>query len=244
MPPRRSRSAARPAAGPPACDLEEVRPGYFLVHNPSLRGIIKSEGTIQGNRFTLTSWRREGMLARLAQRNFAARTLEDQIDALPAPPEAALPGASCSHLPASGERLSIFDPAALDWVTPPHHAPEQPHLALRDGHMLRRRQGRGPASYSQVACQPGGPAALLPCSETDALLCGYAQAALLPREPLPAPQENQHYRLPDIPLPPPYREVLGRFATYSRATGWQTDAAGWPLACRLYARLRLELRAA
>jgi hypothetical protein len=242
MPSRRSRKPA--AAAAPPCDLEEVRPGYFLVHNPSIRGIIKTEGSIRGNRFTLTGWRREGMLARLAQRNFTARTLEDQIDALPAPPAAALPGAPCTHLPRSNERLSIFDPAALDWVAPPLQAPDQPHLALQDGHILRRRRGRGPASYERVACQPTGTAALLPLSETDALLHGYAQAARLPREPLPAPHESEDYRLPDIPLPPPYRDLLGRFAQQSRATGWQTDAAGWPLACRLYARLGLELKAA
>jgi hypothetical protein len=238
-PRRRSRT---PAAAPP-CDLEEVRPGYFLVHNPSIRGIIKTEGTIRGNRFTLTGWRRAGMLGRLAQRNFTARTLDDQIDALPALPAAAPPGAPCTHLPSSTERLSFFDPAALNWATPPRQAPEQPHLALRDGYILRRRRGRGPASYERVACQPTGTAALLSLSETDALLHGYAQAAHLPREPLPVPRESEHYRLPDVPLPPPYQALLGRFAQHSRATGWQTDAAGLPLACRLYARLGLELRA-
>jgi hypothetical protein len=242
MPPRRRSHKPAPAA--PACDLEEVRPGYFLVHNPAIRGIIKSEGTIRGNRFTLTGWRREGMLARLAQRTFTARTLDDQIDALPGLPAAALPGAPCTHLPGSTERLSIFDPTALAWVAPPLQAPDQPRLALQDGHILRRRRGRGPASYERVACQPTGIAALMPLSETDALLHGYAQAAHLPREPLPAPQHDAHYRLPDVPLPPPYHALLGRFAQHSRATGWQTDAAGWPLACRLYARLGLELRAA
>jgi hypothetical protein len=242
MPPRRRSRPPAPAA--PRCDLEEVRPGYFLVHNPSIRGIIKSEGSIRGNRFTLTGWRREGMLARLAQRNFSARTLDDQIDALPAPPAVALPGAPCTHLPGSTERLSIFDPAALAWATPPRQAPDEPHFALHDGHILRRRRGRGPASYERVACQPTGIAALIPLSETDALLHGYAQAAHLPREPLPAPQHGEHYRLPDIPLPPPYQDLLGRFAQHSRATGWQTDAAGWPLVCRLYARLGLELRTA
>ena len=49
-------------------DLEEVRPHIFQIHYPRVVSTLKGEGVINGQQFELTSWRREGLLARLRER--------------------------------------------------------------------------------------------------------------------------------------------------------------------------------
>lgn len=82
---------SRRRPGAPA-DLEEVRPDLFVVHNPAAGPVLRGEGLREGDRFRLTSWRREGLVARLRDRGFVVLTLTDQIAALPPLPVAPSPG--------------------------------------------------------------------------------------------------------------------------------------------------------
>jgi hypothetical protein len=201
--------------------------------------MLKGEGTINGTIFTLTGWRREGLLARLHANGFRVETLEDQIDALPTPPRATPPGAACQRRVRGNERYSWFAPLQLAWVpvAPPEHE-HPPTIWLYDSAVVCCRRGRGPGSYHHVGCDAHHYATLITLSERDALLTGYAQAALLNHPPLAVQQRGEHSLLPALPLPPPYRALLRRIAEQTSA-GWQVDAAAWPLACALYGRLGL-----
>ena len=66
--------------------MDEVAPNYFALNNSHLATLLKSEGLIKGHMFELTSWRREGLLARLRERGFSVRSLADRLEALPLPP--------------------------------------------------------------------------------------------------------------------------------------------------------------
>lgn len=224
-------------AGP---DFEELHPQQFLIRNPLVRPLIKSEGTITGSRFMLTSWRREGMLARLRNAGFSVLTLENQIDALPPLPPARMIGDSCFRPIGHNERYSVFDPQALNWnaATPPPDDPSR--VCLHVNEIIRKRRGRGASSYYRVFPEHSGTAGITPLTETDALLQGYAQAAQITRLPLHVRSINERYHIPPIPLPPPYRAMLRRLATETD-NSWQTDEHGWPLTRHLYERLGVEL---
>jgi hypothetical protein len=245
MPPRRQKPAPRRSD----YDLHEVSPRYFIIHNPSLRGIIKSEGSIAGNRFHMTGWRREGMLARLRERGFRVLTMEEQIDALPALP-AALPidEEPCPRPLAANERYRFFDPRQGAWASlEPEAAPEggEPVLLLRPGWMVQRRRGRGAPAYYRVVRERSGGAGLVALDETDALLMGWAQVAAVAPHTLPTEHDGEQYRLPAVPdLPPPYVAMLRRIAQHNTESGWQVDAHAWPLVGRLLARLGIALDAA
>lgn len=260
MPPRKP--GKHPPARPPA-DLEEIRPLVFLIHNPAVHPVIKGEGTIEGKKFELTTWRREGLFARLEYNGFAVLTLEMQIDLLPtlppvdpvdlvdpvdpvdplAPPDA--PEPAHTHPVSRGDRYSRFDPATLGWTALESTSPDSgapPTLALLPGWIIRRRKGRGPASYYQMA---GG--RLMPLDETEALLRGYAQAAHTPQRPLLVTRQGESYLLPALELPAAYRALLKHIGQpanprTSAGAGWQVDAAGLPLAQQVYARLGVALR--
>jgi hypothetical protein len=77
-------------------------------------------------------------------------------------------------------------------------------------------------------------------SETDALLAGYAQAALYEKPVLEVRRTERHYDLPALPLPPPYRDLLLLFGEHAKA--WQVEEQGWPLARALYERLGIALQ--
>ncbi|NTU83127.1 MAG: hypothetical protein HGA45_27780, partial [Chloroflexales bacterium] len=81
-------SKRRPGA--PA-DLEEVRPNRFIVYNPAASSTLRGEGEREGDRFLLTTWRRDGLIARLRAKSFLVLTLADQIGALPDLPRPAPP---------------------------------------------------------------------------------------------------------------------------------------------------------
>src|SRR5258705_8288105 len=70
----------------PGIDLEEIAPNRFMIHTQRTQALLSDEGTITGRLFELTTWRREGLLARLRERGFRVRTLADMTAALPAPP--------------------------------------------------------------------------------------------------------------------------------------------------------------
>jgi hypothetical protein len=225
-----------------AADFEEIRPQHFLLRNHLARGVLKGEGHLEGNRFELTTWRRDGLLARLRNSGFTVETLDDQIARLPdLPPAAPLGGFAPRVLP-QNDRYSYFDPQSLGWA-PLEAQQEGENLAvrLRDGCVVRRRRGRGAASYHHVFIERGSAAGLAPLTATEALLQGYAQAAQIPREPLAVQSLNQHYLLPALELPVPHHAILQRLGDLSEA-GWRIDdERGWRLACAVYERLGLSL---
>lgn len=221
-------SKRRPGA---TCDLEEVRPGLFIVHNPAIGPLLRGEGDREGDRFRLTTWRRDGLVARLRSRAFEVVILADQIADLRQLPPAQPPGEVQWRPLASGERLSHFAPRPPGWAPVPLAADDPPRAELRQGWALRRRRGRGPFSYYRVL---GG--GLAPLTEDEAVALGYAQAAL--SAPLEATlvEEADGWLLPDLPLPTAHRMLLGRIAE-KRRDGWLVPADGLELARALLGRL-------
>jgi hypothetical protein len=154
-------------------DIEEIAPGRFIVRDPRAKTILKGEGDLEGQFFTLRSWRREGLLARLRGRGFRVLTIEDRIRHLP-PLPAPLPTGSPFWLPLpDDERWSVFDPQHLDWIPVPVEIRDGiAGCVIRQGQVIRRRRGRGVPRYALVA----EGATLRTIDETEALLHGYARA--------------------------------------------------------------------
>lgn len=222
-------------------DLEEIRPGQFLVRDVRAQPILKTEGKLEGRQFTLTSWRRDGLLARLRNNGFRVQTLEDRVKALPSLPPAPPLGAQVTRVGGSIDRFSHFDPLALAWI--PLDVDEgsaEKQLTLRAGWIVRRRKGRGAASYHRIFAERGGSAGLVLLDETSALLEGFAQAQTIHRTPLHGQRQDRHHFLPDIELPPPHRALLARIGEQSNA-GLRFDERGWVLARAVFARLGLVL---
>lgn len=221
-------SKRRPGA---ACDLEEVRPGLFLVHNPALGPLLRGEGDREGDRFRLTTWRGDGLVARLRARAFVVVTLADQIADLPGPPATDPPGATFYRDLAADERLSTFVAEPPGWAPVPLSAESPPRAVLRQGWVLRRRRGRGAADYYRLVG-----ANLVPLPEDAAILYGYAQAAHTgPLSVALAPAPGGRL-LPDIPMPTKQRLLLGRLATKGR-DGWLVPAESLGLVRGVLARL-------
>jgi hypothetical protein len=218
--------------GAPA-DLEELRPDLFVVHNPAAGPALRGEGEREGDRFRLTTWRREGLIARLRARGFTVLTLADQIAALPALPQAPL-GPELARSFAAGERVSVFAGDPPGWQPAPPALGDPRALLVREGQIIRRRKGRGPASYALVA--RGG---LRPLGEDEALRHGYAQLGEAPSALELRPAEQGQF-LAELPLPSAHRALLGRFATHSRG-GWLIQSGAEALVAALLARLGLEL---
>jgi hypothetical protein len=223
-------SRRRPGA---PCDFEELRPGRFIIHNAALSPVLRGEGDREGDRFTLTSQRGEGLSARLRARGFSVLTLADQAAALPRLPAAQPPGKPQLHRLASGERVSYFAAEPLGWAPAPAAGPGE--VSLREGWVLRRRRSRGAFSYHQIV---GG--ALAPRDEDAALLIGYAQAALAGAPPIATAPAEGGLALPDLPLPAAHRRLLSRIAERT-PEGWLVSQAGLPAAAALLAHLGLRL---
>ncbi len=225
---------SRRRPGAPA-DVEEVHPDLFVVHNPAAGPVLRGEGLREGDRFHLTTWRRDGLIARLRNRGFVVLTLSDQIAALPPLPDIAPPGEPFTRQLAPDERISHFAADPPGWHPAPSSAPG--HVSLREGWIIRRRRGRGPAEYYRA-----GRGALTPLDETVALRLGYALIERQGGASLSASRTAEGWLLPDVPVPAEYRRLLGRFATHTR-DGWLIAGAALPLATALFARLGLRVRA-
>lgn len=216
-------------------DIDEIAPGRFIVRDSRANTLLKREGDLEGRMFTLRSWRREGLLARLRERGFRVRTLEDRIRALPPPPPP-FPEGSASWLPLpADERWSVFDPQRLDWVPIPE---ETRHdvvgCVVRQGQVIRRRRGRGVPRYALVMAG----ATLRTIDETEALLRGYAQAQT---PVLTARRDGERIVLPSQPLPPPHRRLLRSLAVDTVDDCLVMTPDAWPLAQALYAHLGVRL---
>ena len=225
-----------------AVSLEEIAPGRFLLHDPQAHSLLKGEGAFSGRLFELTTWRREGLLARLRERGFKVLTLDDLVASLPAPPAPPpIGGPGWRPLSSPIEQISHFDLRNLRW-RPLEPAPRDgvPGVTIYDGWALRRRKGRGAASFYLAARERGGGVGLRPLDETKAILVGYAQALALDDRPLIVERHGDHVRLPDVELPPAHRAALRRIAREGDA-GLLVDERAWPLAQDVFGRLGVRL---
>jgi hypothetical protein len=227
----------------PAIDLEEIAPNRFLLHNQQTHALLKGEGTIEGRLFELTTWRRDGLLARLRARGFRVRTLPDMVAGLPAPPPAPpIGGAGWRPLASAIEQISHFDLRNLRWhAVAPQQRDGVHGVMLWAGWVLRRRKGRGLASYYLALAEHDGGIGLRALDETTAILTGYAQASALDDRPLLAKRRESQILLPDVDLPPAHRALLQRVATESKE-GLLVDEQGWELALTVFGRLGVRLQ--
>jgi hypothetical protein len=224
-------------------DLDEIAPNRFFIHNTGTRALLKGEGEFDGQIFEMTTWRREGLLARLRERGFVVRTIGDRIDALPRPPAPSPIGVLLWRpLATPIEQFSHFDLRRLRWHPLALDTRDgAPGVAMYDGWVLRRRKGRAASSYYLVFKERGGGAGLRPLDETKAMLMGYAQALALDPRPWLVEQRGDELVLPDVELPPPYHAVLASFA-HSSVEGWLADRRAWPLVQDLFDRLGARLQ--
>jgi hypothetical protein len=205
---RFSRHASHSAA---QADVEEIEPNRFYIRDPRANPIMKGEGELRGRIFELTSKRRDGMLARLRANGLSVAALEDQIDALPH-----LPAVAPSSIPlwrrlAGSERYSHFDLQSLRWEPlPPVEKDGAPGISAPAGAPLRRRKHRGAPDYYLAGAERGDRLRLLPASELEALLTGYALASANQWIRLSATLQGDHDLLPAVELPEPHRALLGR----------------------------------
>ena len=216
-------------------DIEEIAPGRFIVRDPRANTILKREGDLEGQFFTLRSWRREGLLARLRGRGFRVLTLEDRIRHLPPLPQP-LPTGSPLWLPLpDDERWSVFDPQHLDWIPVPVEIRDGiAGCVIRQGQVIRRRRGRGVPRYALVAAG----ATLRTIDETGALMRGYAGAT--PAR-LKARRDGERIVLPAHPLPPPHRRLLSRMAIDTVDRCPVIELKAWTPVQEIYARLGVLL---
>jgi hypothetical protein len=236
--------ARRPKQRRPSLDLEEIAPSRFFIHNQQIRWLLKGEGTFSGPFFELSTWRREGLLARLRERGFDIRTLGDLAAALPAPPADPPPigGVGWRPLASALERVSHFDLRNMRWRSlAPERRDGVEGVAIYSGWVLRRRKGRGPASYYIGRAERAGGVGLQPIDETKAILIGYAQALELDNRPLLAERHDDKILLPDVDLPPPHRALIQRFGIQHNSR-LLVDEQMWPLAQEIFGRLGVLLR--
>ena len=229
MPPRRSKSP----------DLEEITPNHFIIHNEHAFSVLRGEGERRGKLFELTGTRREGLLGRLALRNYNVLTLNDRIAALPDPLPPEAPGDE-GWRPQAGEieRLSVFDPKTRDWHTiDVEQRAGEAGMWLRANQIVRRRKGRAAPSYAVAFMDRAGVISLRPLNETTALLAGHAQAAPLT---LPVQHKGEAVVLPTLTLPEPYRDFLRRVATET-SDGWEVTRAGLNYAAQALERLGMYI---
>ncbi len=215
-----------------------------MLHNQQTHALLKGEGTIEGRLFELTTWRRDGLLARLRARGFRVRTLDNLVAELPSPPPPPQIGRTGWRPLASAiEQISHFDLRNLRWhVLAPQQRDGVPGVTLCAGWVLRRRKGRGAASFYLALAEHDGGIGLRPLDESMAVLSGYAQASALDDRPLLAKRHEDHILLPDVDLPPAYRSLLRRVATESKE-GLLVDERGWELAQEVFGRLGVRATA-
>jgi hypothetical protein len=237
MPPRGKRPAGRQG---PRYDLDEVRPNLFVLGNPHIQGLLKGEGEITGTFFRLVGWRREGLLARIRERNFTVRTLSDQLDKLPLPRASQGDGRLLlREVGAERRGYAVFDNTSLQWqpLTPQQQDDGQV-VALLEGAVVRVRRGRGASSFFRVV-DARGRADLVPTNEDEALLQAYAPFAAKPRS-LQLQRRSEGYLLPkSVVLPPSYRTFLGLLGE-ATPDGLLIDDAGWKLAKQALLKLGLK----
>ncbi len=230
------------ANSPSRVALEECAPNVFIVHDIRVRPFLHGEGTYDGNRFVLTSWRRDGIFARIRERGLDVASLDTQITTLPALPAAPriAEHPRWQGLGHPDERWSYYDPtrrtvAACDAVI--HD--QQHGVWIHPGWVVRRRRGRGAGDWYRSAAQGAHALQYTRIDDDAALLCGLAQAARYPHPPLPITWQAPDVVVIVTPLIPlHYQQCAKRWATGNRdGTTWQMPAAHLVWMQRLLSRL-------
>ena len=222
-------------------DVEEIAPGQFLIRELRARPILKGDGELKGQLFILGTWRRDGLIARLRERELSVLTLQDQINGLPQPPYHYELGDQLWYpIATTHDHVSRFDIQQLGWwpIEAIQRGAER-GMVLYEAEPIRRRKGRGQSSFYKVRATRTG-SNLTPINETQALLWGYALAVSADPRPLLAERKEQAILLPEIELPPPYRRLLQRIIGQHKER-LRTNKAAWPLVQALYAQLGLTL---
>jgi hypothetical protein len=209
----------------PPVAFEELTPNIFVVHDIRVTQFLRGEGDLVGNRFTLTSWRRDGLFARIRQRGLIMASLDDQIADLPRLPHAPQIGDAHWHpLGTTQTRWSMYDPAQraiapLEPVVRNNHA----GVMIPLGAVVRRRNGRGIPEWFGCHALKGNQLDLVALDEDKALLYGLAQAASL-APPLPWERIETFAYLVIPLLPRQHMQLLGRLARFDQQRQmWATE---------------------
>ena len=162
----------------PKYAIEEITPNHFIVNDVRVTPFLRGEGDLVGNRFTLTSWRRNGMLARIAERGLTVYALEQMIEKLPHLPMTIPIGEEVFHPQHNTtDRYSFFHPVTYS-ITPcePYTHEGAEGVIMRLGTIIRVRRSRGMTEW--YVCRMGGRQLQWthPLSEQTALLHGFSQA--------------------------------------------------------------------
>lgn len=228
-------------------DLDEIRPDRFVIHNDKIKPWLKGEGVTIGKFFELGTWRRDGLLARLRERGFNIRTIDDRIAGLGAIGAVEPPGAEgVRALSQAKERIATFDAAELRWRDLPiEQVDNRAVVRLRAGEPLRRRKSRGQGEFYIATHSQQDQINLLPVHETEALLRAYAQRALAGPIRLRYTIHDDTIHVPQqaILLPTPHRTVLELIAL-DKAPAWTFPLAALPLATTIFAKLGITLQPA
>lgn len=226
--------------------LEECAPNVFIIHDIRVHPFLHGEGTRTGNRFVLTSWRRDGLVARIRERGLVVATLEAQIAALPAlpTPPVITEVPRWHRLGHADERWSYYDPAtrAIVPCVLSTHA-DTAGVWLQPGWVVRRRRGRGASEWYRTVPQGAESVQYIPVSDDDAILLGLAQAAIMDHAPLVAHQPDpDHVTLTTPLLPHSYQQCAIRWANNDRSgVTWLMPRAHLVWMQRLLKRLGILL---
>ncbi len=226
--------------------LEEYAPNHFMVHDIRVRPFIRGEGDVEGNRFVMTSWRRDGLMARLAERGLVMVTIESLTESLPPlpAPSPIADEARWQPLGHPSERWSYYDPRQRAVVTcdTVSHADQQ-GVWLYPGCMVRRRRGRGQAEWYRSQPQGAHTIQYTPLAEDTALLQGLAQATGYTHEPIALRAGTNGDVAVTIPLlPKVHQSVLSRCATTDRdGLVWQCHPDHLHLVAGVLARVQVFL---
>jgi hypothetical protein len=225
-----------------AFDLEEIAVNRFMIHNPQVRAFLKGEGEFKGQLFELMTWRRDGLLARIRARGFEVRTLDDLVARLPGlPPPPPIGNLGWRPLVSAIEQFSHFDLHHLRWhILKPQERDGVNGVAIYAGWVLRRRKGRGAASFYLALGEQNGGIGLRALDEEKAILSGYAQAGTLREVTLVAERYEDGVLLPNVEVPPVYRTAFQHIATATPA-GLKVGERGWELARKAFERLGVRL---
>lgn len=209
----------------PPVAFEELTPNVFVVHDIRVTQFLRGEGDLVGNRFTLTSWRRDGLFARIRQRGLNMASLDDQIEALPRLPHAPHIGDAHWHpLGTAQTRWSMYAPAqrALAPLEPVMRN-DQAGVMIPLGAVVRRRHGRSIPEWFGCHALKGNQLDLVPLDEDKALLYGLAQAASM-APPLTWERIETFAYLAIPQLPRQHMQLLGRLARFDQQRQqWATE---------------------
>lgn len=226
-------------------DLDEIQPDRFQINNAKVQLLLRGEGTIDGRFFTLGTWRRDGLIARLRMRGFNIRTIDDRIAALPRIAQPApLGDEGVRALSNARERLATFDARELRWRDLPVESIDgRDAVRVRIGAALRRRRGRGTADFFIATPSRDRDVNLTPVPETQALLHAYAQIAATNRIAITAQRDADRWLIAEqqATIPQPHREALQVIAL-GKAPTWTIPHNLFPLAQEIFGSLGITLQ--